>query len=102
MGAGLQNKRVKTFLASLAHAEGIDSVTSAVLKEVRGAIKEGRDGGQNSGDAGGTHAADVTIPPFAMSGAAQAPAAKKEYTAGVKTACSIESMRDGGECEACQ
>ncbi len=97
-----QKKGAKAFLASLAQVEGTDSVISAVLKEVRGAIKEGRDGGQNSGDAGGTHAADVSIQPFAMSGAASAPAAKKEYTAGVKTACSIESMRNGGECEACQ
>jgi hypothetical protein len=70
MGAGLQNKRVITFLASLAQAEGTDSITSAVLKEVRGAINEGRDGGQNSGDAGGTRAAEFTAPPFVMSGAA--------------------------------
>jgi ribonucleoside-diphosphate reductase alpha chain len=102
MGAGLQNKPVKTFLASLAQVEGTDSVTSAVLKEVRGAIKEGRDGGQNSGDAGGSHAAEVTIPPFAMKAAAPAPAAKKEYTATEKNSCSIEAMRNGGECEVCQ
>jgi ribonucleoside-diphosphate reductase alpha chain len=28
--------------------------------------------------------------------------AKKEYTAEEKTACSIEAMRNGGTCEACQ
>jgi len=32
---------------------------------------------------------------------AEAPA-KKTYTAAEKTACSIEAMRNGGECEACQ
>jgi hypothetical protein len=73
------------------------------------------DGGQNSGDAGGTHAAEVTIPPFAIK--ASAPSAsglstpnlqpstasgKREFTAEQKTACSIEAMRNGGECEACQ
>ena len=102
MRVGHQKKGARVFLASLAQAWETDSVELAVLKEVRGAIKEGRDGGQNSGDAGGTHAAEVTIPPFAMKAAAPVPAAKKEYTAAEKTACSIEAMRNGGECEACQ
>ena len=89
------------YLRSLG-ASNIEKATISVKKEVRGAIKEGRDGGQNSGDAGGTHATEITAPSFAMSGAAPAPAAKKEYTAAEKTACSIEAMRNGGECEACQ
>jgi ribonucleoside-diphosphate reductase alpha chain len=89
------------YLRSLG-ASNIEKATISVKKEVRGAIKEGRDGGQNSGDAGGTHAAEVTIPPFAMKAAAPAPAAKKEYTAAEKTACSIEAMKNGEECEACQ
>jgi ribonucleoside-diphosphate reductase alpha chain len=89
------------YLRSLG-ASNIEKATISVKKEVRGAIKEGRDGGQNSGDAGGTHAAEVTIPPFATKAVAPAPAAKKEYTAAEKTACSIEAMRNGGECEACQ
>ena len=89
------------YLRSLG-ASNIEKATISVKKEVRGAIKEGRDGGQNSGDAGGTHATEVTIPPFATKAAAPAPAAKKEYTAAEKTACSIEAMRNGGECEACQ
>ncbi len=92
MGAGLQHKEVF----------GTDSIESTVKKEVRGAIKEGRDGGQNSGDAGGTHAAEVTIPPFATKAATPAPAAKKDYTAAEKTACSIEAMRNDGECGDCQ
>jgi ribonucleoside-diphosphate reductase alpha chain len=89
------------YLRSLG-ASNIEKATISVKKEVRGAIKEGRDGGQNSGDAGGTHATEVTIPPFAMKAAAPAPAAKKEYTAAEKTACSIEAMKNGEECEACQ
>jgi ribonucleoside-diphosphate reductase alpha chain len=89
------------YLRSLG-ASNIEKATISVKKEVRGAIKEGRDGGQNSGDAGGTHATEVTIPPFAMKAAAPAPAAKKEYSAAEKTACSIEAMKNGEECEACQ
>ena len=57
-----------------------------VKKEVRGAIKEGQDGGQNSGDSGGSHA----------------PMPLKVYTEAEKNACSIEAMRNGGTCEACQ
>jgi ribonucleoside-diphosphate reductase alpha chain len=30
------------------------------------------------------------------------PVEKKEFTSAEKTACSIEAMRNGGECEACQ
>ena len=89
------------YLRSLG-ASNIEKATISVKKEVRGAIKEGRDGGQNSGDAGGTHAAEITIPPFAMTGAAPAATAKKEYTAAEKTACSIEARKNGEECEACQ
>ncbi|MBC7367344.1 MAG: ribonucleoside-diphosphate reductase subunit alpha [Undibacterium sp.] len=89
------------YLRSLG-ASNIEKATISVKKEVRGAIKEGRDGGQNSGDAGGSHATEVTIPPFAMKAAAPAPTAKKEYSAAEKPACSIEAMRNGGECEACQ
>jgi ribonucleoside-diphosphate reductase alpha chain len=33
---------------------------------------------------------------------AAAPAAKKTYTEAEKKACSIEAMRRGEECEACQ
>ncbi len=89
------------YLRSLG-ASNIEKATISVKKEVRGAIKEGRDGGQNSGDAGGTHATEVTIPPFATKASTPAPAAKKEYTAAEKTACSIEAMKNGEECEACQ
>jgi ribonucleoside-diphosphate reductase alpha chain len=70
------------YLRSLG-ASNIEKATVAVKKETRGAVKEGADGGQNSGDAGGSHA-------------------KAEYTAEEKLACSIEAMRNGGTCEACQ
>ncbi len=87
-------------------ASNIEKATVGVKKEMRGAVSEGASGGQNSGDTGGSHAAEVTIAPFAMTGAPSAivaaPAAKREYTAAEKTACSIEAMRNGEECEACQ
>ena len=113
------------YLRSLG-ASNIEKATVAVKKEVRGAIKEGQDGGQNSGDAGGSHSAAQlkaeslpltahfdSIPPMAMTQSAadtshvttpmsQAEAAPRTYTAEEKTACSIEAMKNGGECEACQ
>ena len=81
---------------------------------MRGAVNEGASGGQNSGDAGGSHqplitsapfsavGADVTVPPIAMRDSSPGLPSKKEYTASEKLACSIEAMRNGGECEACQ
>ena len=80
------------YLRSLG-ASNIEKATISVKKEVRGAIKEGQDGGQNSGDTGGSHSGGTTPAPVAK---------KKEFTAAEKTACSIEAMRNGGECEACQ
>jgi ribonucleoside-diphosphate reductase alpha chain len=73
------------YLRSLG-ASNIEKATIAVKKEVRGAIKEGQDGGQNSGDSGGSHA----------------PIPKKVYSEAEKNACSIEAMRNGEACEACQ
>lgn len=80
------------YLRSLG-ASNIEKATVNVKKEVRGAIKEGQHGGQNSGDTGGTHsveqvAADAT--------------AKKSYSDAEKKACSIEAMKNGEICEACQ
>jgi ribonucleoside-diphosphate reductase alpha chain len=105
------------YLRSLG-ASNIEKATVGVKKEMRGAVNEGASGGQNSGDTGGSHsalatnapftamAADVTVPPMSMgsaSGFAKPTAPeKKEYTASEKLACSIEAMRNGGECEACQ
>jgi ribonucleoside-diphosphate reductase alpha chain len=67
-----------------------------VKTEVRGAIKEGQDGGQNSGGTGGTHSKEQVKADAATA------AGKKVYTAAEKTACSIEAMRNGEACEACQ
>jgi hypothetical protein len=102
LGTGHQKKGAQAFLGLLVHARETDTVELTVLKEVRGAMNEYQDSGPSSGAAGGTHAAEITVPPFSMSGAAPAPAAKKEYTVVEKTACSIEAMRNAGECEACQ
>ncbi|MCK9361877.1 ribonucleoside-diphosphate reductase subunit alpha [Patescibacteria group bacterium] len=81
-------------------ASNIEKATVGVKKEMRGAVGEGASGGQNSGDAGGSHSA-APVGPDLASGRSDAPA-KKTYTAAEKTACSIEAMRNGGECEACQ
>jgi ribonucleoside-diphosphate reductase alpha chain len=75
---------VKTtyYLRSLG-ASGIEKASVGVKKEVRGIAG----------------AASVVGPDLASGLSAPA---KKEYTAAEKTACSIEAMRNGGECEACQ
>ena len=78
------------YLRSLG-ASNIEKATISVKKETRGAIKEGSDGGQNSGDAGGSH---ETVAVEAES--------PRVYTAEEKLACSIDAMRNGGTCEACQ
>jgi ribonucleoside-diphosphate reductase alpha chain len=72
-------------------ASNIEKATVGVKKEMRGAVSEGSLGGKNSGDVGGSHSAPVT-----------ASAGKPVFTAEQKNACSIEAMRNGGECEACQ
>ncbi|PAW68057.1 MAG: ribonucleoside-diphosphate reductase subunit alpha [Opitutia bacterium Tous-C1TDCM] len=83
------------YLRSLG-ASNIEKATVAVKKEVRGAIKEGQNGGQNSGDTGGTHSVEQ------VKADAVTAAGKKTYTAEEKKACSIEAMKRGEECEACQ
>jgi ribonucleoside-diphosphate reductase alpha chain len=102
------------YLRSLG-ASNIEKATVSVKKAVRGAVKEGQDGGQNSGDAGGSHSVEQvkadaarfdTTPPMAtdsslVTGPSSLPQ-KREFTQAEKTACSIEAMRNGGECEACQ
>ncbi len=69
------------YLRSLG-ASSIEKASVQVKKEVRGV----------AGDAGRA----------AVAAAAVAAAEKKTYTAEQKIACSIEAMRNGGECEACQ
>jgi ribonucleoside-diphosphate reductase alpha chain len=88
------------YLRSLG-ASHIEKATIAVKKEIRGAIKEGQDGGQNSGDVGGSHDPDRMLDsdtPFAAAGTG----GKRSYTEKEKKVCSIEAMRSGEECEACQ
>ncbi len=65
-------------------ASGIEKATVASKAEVRG------------------HAGTATDSATASSAAMPATSEKREYTAAEKTACSIEAMRNGGECEACQ
>ncbi len=80
-------------------ASNIEKATVGVKKEMRGAVSEGSSGGQNSGDAGGTHSVSAMA---AGAAAATAEAGKKTYTAEEKRVCSIEAMKRGEECEACQ
>ncbi len=87
------------YLRSLS-ASNIEKATVGVKKDMRGAVNEGSSGGQNSGDAGGTHAPmpateDVATLPLLSE-------TRPTYSAEQKLACSIEAMRNGGECEACQ
>ncbi len=91
------------YLRSLG-ASNIEKATVGVKKEMRGAVGEGASGGQNSGDAGGSHSvAQRALDAAASTNAALAsPPAKKTYTAEQKLACSIEAMRNGEACEACQ
>jgi ribonucleoside-diphosphate reductase alpha chain len=86
------------YLRSLG-ASNIEKATVAVKKEVRGAVKEGQDGGQNSGDAGGSHGVSASSE---LGGSVTPLSAKKSYTEAEKNACSIEAMRNGETCEACQ
>jgi ribonucleoside-diphosphate reductase alpha chain len=78
------------YLRSLG-ASNIEKATVTVKKEMRGAA------GETIVGAGREEAPAVTAPPFSD----QAPAGKI-HTAEEKTACSIEAMRNGGTCEACQ
>ncbi len=55
------------YLRSLG-ASNIEKATVATKKETRGAVKEGADGGQNSGDAGGSHAHEAAKPVLAGEG----------------------------------
>ncbi|MDP3071002.1 MAG: ribonucleoside-diphosphate reductase subunit alpha [Opitutaceae bacterium] len=88
------------YLRSLG-ASNIEKATVGVKKEMRGAVNEGSSGGQNSGDTGGSHSAAQLAAPSPLT-ADPAPAAKRSYTAAEKAACSIEAMRNGETCEACQ
>ncbi len=99
-------------------ASNIEKATVSVKKEVRGAAGEtkaetaSRDA--NIATAAAASMASATAAPFASLDsnppqasvptpqASAAPAPKKTYTAEEKRVCSIEAMKNGEECEACQ
>ncbi len=89
------------YLRSLG-ASNIEKATISMKKEVRGAIKEGQDGGQNSGDTGGSHSVEAVGEKLRSESSLPVGTAKRVYTDAEKTACSIEAMRNGETCEACQ
>ncbi len=70
-------------------ASNIEKATVSVKKEVRGA-------------AGETKAETATRDAAGAGGAVSAPTEKKVYTQAEKNACSIEAMKNGEICEACQ
>ncbi len=74
-------------------ASNIEKATVAVKKEVRGAAGETK-AETATRDASGSQISALSSQPEAQP--------KKTYTAEQKLACSIEAMRNGGECEACQ
>ncbi len=69
------------YLRSLG-ASNIEKATVQVKKEVRGVA--------------------ATAAAVAAAATQETPPEKKQFTAAEKLACSIEAMRNGGECEACQ
>ena len=73
-------------------ASNIEKATVNVKKEVRGTA------GESKADTAARDAA--TAAPFGAS--ASAPTEKKVYTAEEKRVCSIEAMKNGETCEACQ
>jgi ribonucleoside-diphosphate reductase alpha chain len=74
-------------------ASNIEKATVQVKKAMRGAT------GETNAETSARDAAAslLTAPPFP-----DAEAGKKVYTAEEKNACSIDAMRNGGTCEACQ
>jgi ribonucleoside-diphosphate reductase alpha chain len=74
-------------------ASNIEKSTVAVKKEMRGAA------GETTSQTETRDAAALlsTVAPFP-----EAAGASRQYSAEEKTACSIEAMRNGGTCEACQ
>ena len=74
-------------------ASNIEKATLQVKKEMRGAAGETK-AETNARDAAAVLASEPSLP--------EQGAAQKVYTAEEKIACSIDAMRNGGACEACQ
>jgi ribonucleoside-diphosphate reductase alpha chain len=97
------------YLRSLG-ASGIEKATVSTKKDVRGAAGETKAATLARDTANATTStpptgSDLTTAPFASSTvttSSSASPAKKIYTAEEKRVCSIEAMRNGEECEACQ
>jgi ribonucleoside-diphosphate reductase alpha chain len=80
-------------------ASNIEKATVSVKKEVRGAA------GETKAETATRDALALGSQPSVASSASEsisAPSAKRVYTAEEKTACSIEAMKRGEICEACQ
>ena len=83
------------YLRSLG-ASNIEKATVSVKKEMRGAV---------IGDAAGAPGiVEKALPPLAMAAEDAIPpvVGKGEFSDGERQACSVEAIRSGGSCEACQ
>ena len=97
------------YLRSLG-ASGIEKATISTKKDVRGAAGETKAAtlARDTANAAASTppiGTDITTAPFAsaiVSTNSETSPAKKTYTAEEKRVCSIEAMRNGEECEACQ
>jgi ribonucleoside-diphosphate reductase alpha chain len=76
-------------------ASNIEKATVSVKKEMRGATGETAAQTTTRNDAENAAAAVGSVIP-------NGPSPKRVYTEAEKTACSIDAMRNGGTCEACQ
>ncbi|KXU37884.1 response regulator SirA [Cephaloticoccus primus] len=85
-----------TYYLRSAAASTIEKATVSVKKEVRGAVAGG------AGEAGGVGVAGGAAATLGTAAALAAPVPTRTYTEAEKRACSIEAMRNGEECEACQ
>jgi ribonucleoside-diphosphate reductase alpha chain len=84
-------------------ASNIEKATVSVKKEIRGVAAGGASAEPSAVSV--QSSASVSTPPMATASASSSepPApAKRVYTAEEKRACSIEAMKRGEECEACQ
>ncbi len=95
------------YLRSLG-ASGVEKATLNVKKEIRGAAGETKaeTATRDTATALSNASAELTTAPFPVGAVApNGPSAedpKKVYTAEEKRVCSIEAMKNGEECEACQ
>ncbi len=81
-----------TYYLRTLQASNIEKATVSVKKEIRGAV----------GETAATYGGDADPAEPGASSPSPAAVSKRMYTPEEKLACSIEAMRNGEACEACQ